>query len=206
MGAFMKKIMFYGDSNTYGYDPADWRNGRYREDLCWTSILQKKLGEEYKIIPQGLNGRRLPDMRLPQDLLLSLFKYLGEDGIFAVMLGTNDLLCGSRLDGVKAAERLPPFIEFLLGNLPAERILIIAPPCVGRKDSKDPSERQFYEESLRMNREMETAAKEKGVRFLDAGGWNIGLAFDQVHFSEEGHREFAQRMEQALCKILYPEE
>ncbi len=197
----MKRILFYGDSNTYGFDPADYGEGRYREDLRWTSILQKSLGEEFKIIPEGLNGRRLPDLRLPQDLLLSLFKYLGDDGIFAVMLGTNDLLCSARPDGLKAAERLPAFLDFLLQNLPKERILIIAPPCVGKKESSDPDSRAFYEESIQMNRKMKACAEDKGVRFADAASWDIDLAYDQVHFSEAGHRKFAGNMRELLVSV-----
>ena len=52
-----------------------------------------------------------------------------------------------------------------------------------------------------MNRVMAEAAGEKNVLFADAGRWEIGLAFDQVHFSVEGHRVFADRMEQVLREI-----
>jgi lysophospholipase L1-like esterase len=37
-------------------------------------------------------------------------------------------------------------------------------------------------------------AGELGIAFLDAGQWEIALAFDGVHFSEEGHRMFAQNI------------
>ena len=36
------------------------------------------------------------------------------------------------------------------------------------------------------------------VGFIDAGKWNIELLFDGLHFSEEGHREFARQMERKL--------
>ncbi len=29
------------------------------------------------------------------------------------------------------------------------------------------------------------------LRFADAGKWNISLAYDGVHFTEQGHRAFA---------------
>ena len=61
--------------------------------------------------------------------------------------------------------------------------------------------KQAYEESFRMNRVMAEAAGEKNILFADAGRWEIGLAFDQVHFSVEGHRVFADRMEQVLREI-----
>ena len=51
----MKTILCYGDSNTYGYNPS---NGfRYPENVRWTGRLQSALGEGYKIIEEGCNGR-----------------------------------------------------------------------------------------------------------------------------------------------------
>ena len=34
-------------------------------------------------------------------------------------------------------------------------------------------------------------AERLGIRFADAGNWNIPLAYDGVHFTEQGHRAFA---------------
>ena len=30
-----------------------------------------------------------------------------------------------------------------------------------------------------------------GIRFADAGTWNISLAYDGVHFTAQGHKAFA---------------
>ena len=38
----------------------------------------------------------------------------------------------------------------------------------------------------------------QAAAFADAGEWDIPLAFDGVHFTEEGHRRFAARAEQAF--------
>ena len=51
----MISVLCYGDSNTYGYNPA---NGlRYPENVRWTGILQELLGEGYRVIEEGCNGR-----------------------------------------------------------------------------------------------------------------------------------------------------
>ena len=34
-------------------------------------------------------------------------------------------------------------------------------------------------------------AERLGVRFADAGKWDIPLAYDGVHFTEQGHKAFA---------------
>ena len=45
-------IVLYGDSNTYGYTPD---GDRY--DIRYGTILQKLLGDDYKIYEEGVVGR-----------------------------------------------------------------------------------------------------------------------------------------------------
>ena len=48
-------ILCFGDSNTYGYKPDG--TGRFDTDTRWTSLLQKKLGADHRVIEEGLCGR-----------------------------------------------------------------------------------------------------------------------------------------------------
>ncbi len=44
----MKNVLCFGDSNTYGYDPAGMRDGtavRYAHDVRWCGVAQRDLGE-----------------------------------------------------------------------------------------------------------------------------------------------------------------
>ena len=52
----MKNILCYGDSNTWGWIPGK-PDCRHPYKKRWTGILQKKLGEDYRVIEAGLNGR-----------------------------------------------------------------------------------------------------------------------------------------------------
>ena len=52
----MKRILCYGDSNTWGFVPGT--GTRFSKDERWTGIAQKELGAEYEIIEDGINGRR----------------------------------------------------------------------------------------------------------------------------------------------------
>lgn len=97
----MKNVLCFGDSNTYGYDPAGMRDGtavRYAHDVRWCGVAQRDLGEGWHVIEEGLNGRttvrddmchldtNLNGIRaLP--MLLEAHKPL--DAI-VIMLGTND--------------------------------------------------------------------------------------------------------------------
>ena len=52
----MKKVLCFGDSNTWGYNPST--KDRFPKEIRWTGILQGKLGsEDTKIIEEGLVGR-----------------------------------------------------------------------------------------------------------------------------------------------------
>lgn len=51
----MKKILCYGDSNTFGYVPED--GSRYPKNIRWTGILGEYLGKDFEIIEQGMNNR-----------------------------------------------------------------------------------------------------------------------------------------------------
>ena len=51
----MKRIVCFGDSNTFGHNPLD--GSRLPRDQRWTGILSDLLGEEYEIIEEGLCGR-----------------------------------------------------------------------------------------------------------------------------------------------------
>ena len=51
----MKKILCYGDSNTYGFAPAVGM--RFDENTRWTGILAKLLEEKFEIIEEGANNR-----------------------------------------------------------------------------------------------------------------------------------------------------
>ena len=55
MGMTVKLICF-GDSNTWGYDPRGYFGGRY--DHPWPDILAGKL--HCTVINQGENGREIP--------------------------------------------------------------------------------------------------------------------------------------------------
>jgi lysophospholipase L1-like esterase len=51
----MWRILCYGDSNTWGYDPAT--QDRLDRDVRWPGVLRSALGEGYEIIEEGLGGR-----------------------------------------------------------------------------------------------------------------------------------------------------
>ena len=107
------KVISFGDSNTYGYDPRGYFSGRYDADGRWVDILAMETG--WTISNMGQNGREIPSAAptLPADTDLLI-----------VMLGTNDLLQGCSPE--QAAERLGRFLAAV--PLDRSKVLLIAPP------------------------------------------------------------------------------
>ena len=57
---------------------------------------------------------------------------------------------------------------------------------------------QLIEDSHIFARLCQTLAERLGIRFADAGRWDIPLAYDGVHFTEQGHRSFAIKLLEEL--------
>ena len=168
------KVICFGDSNTYGYDPRGYFGGRYDANDRWVDILAAET--RWTVCNMGQNGREVPSAAptFPDDTDLLI-----------VMLGTNDLLQGRSPE--QAAERLGRFLAAAL--LERSKILLIAPPPMALGEWV-PSQR-LVDDSYTFARLCQTLAEQLGIRFADAGKWNISLAYDGVHFTEQGHKAFA---------------
>lgn len=104
----VKRILCFGDSNTYGYIPGG--NGRrYGPDVRWTGLLSAWLKPECLIIEEGLPGRTtvfedpiLPGRKGSDYFYPCLWSHAPLD-MLLLMLGTND--CKMRF-GASAKESL----------------------------------------------------------------------------------------------------
>ena len=167
-------VICFGDSNTYGYDPRAYFGGRYDADCRWVDILAAEIS--WTVSNMGQNGREIP---------AAAPKFPADTDLLIVMLGTNDLLQGRSPE--QAAERLERFLSDI--SLDQSRILLIAPPPVTLGEWV-PSP-QLIDSSHAFTRLCQALAERLGIRFADAGKWDIPLAYDGVHFTEQGHRAFA---------------
>ncbi|MCD8082729.1 MAG: GDSL-type esterase/lipase family protein [Clostridiales bacterium] len=184
-------VVCYGDSNTWGYDPCSPYGNRYPTGSLWCTLLGNELGIEVR--NYGLNGRSIPRREREMERAMDLICH-GE-GFAVVMLGTNDLLGGGLLTAEDVAGRMERFLEKLCthplvvsGEL---RICLIAPPAL--QPGEWVREKSLLEESRRLGEAYHAVAGRLGIAFIDASGWEIPLAYDGVHFTQEGHAIFAAR-------------
>lgn len=194
----MKTLIFYGDSNTYGYDPETGRGsgGRYPASQRWTELVKEALETSFEVYEEGLVGRCIPTMKFEYEELMTMIEKYHKIDLFSIMLGTNDCLSLPYPDTEKVGQRMSDFIsrlreidKFRLWNT---AIIIIAPPYM------DFTGDRFYEKygttdgSLSLS--LKKAAEDQQVNFIDAGPWMAECCNDHVHLSASGHRVFAENM------------
>lgn len=180
------RILCFGDSNTYGYDPRGFFGDRYGAGDRWVDLLTKQTGHE--CINAGANGREIP---LDPYALRLLSEQVPVD-IFLVMLGTNDLL-----QGANAKETAARMEAFLPPPLPhCKQILLVAPPPM-KRGAWVPTD-ELVAESVQLAEEYKFLAEKLTIPFVDTREWNIQLTFDGVHFAEAGHRAFAENLRKEL--------
>ena len=180
------RILCFGDSNTYGYDPRGFFGDRYGAEDRWVDLLAKQTGHE--VINAGANGREIP--RNPYALRL-LTQHIPVD-IFLVMLGTNDLLQGTAAK--EAAARMEAFLNSLLPH--CNHILLVAPPPM-KRGAWVPTD-ALVAESIHLAEEYKLLTEKLNITFVDTRHWNIDLTFDGVHFTEEGHHRFANHLVEVI--------
>ena len=173
-GMYWMNIICFGDSNTYGYDPRSYLGGRYNADSRWVDILAVETG--WTVRNLGENGREIPT---------AAPSFPADTDLLIVMLGTNDLLQGRSPE--QTAERLNRFLSGI--SLNRSKILLLAPPPM-TLGAWVPSP-QLIDDSHTFAQLCQALTEQLGTRFADAVKWDIPLAYDGVHFTEQGHRAFA---------------
>ena len=108
------------------------------------------------------------------------------------MLGTNDLLQGATAE--IAATRMENFLTPLLPH--CKNILLVSPPPM-KRGAWVPTD-GLVTESVRLTEEYRAVAGHLNIPFIDTTNWHIELAFDGVHFTEEGHHTFAENIRKEL--------
>ena len=183
------RLWCFGDSNTIGYDPRGFFSGRYAAP--WPELLAERTG--FQVVNDGKNGRMIPEREYEFLQFHRDAERYNADALI-VMLGTNDLLEGATAR--EAAARMEAFLNRC--NMPL--ILLISPPPM-KRGAWVPDD-GLVEESKNLARQYERLAKRRGIWFADAGEWDIALAYDGVHFTEEGHARFAEGLASCLEVIL----
>ncbi|MYH58774.1 MAG: hydrolase [Boseongicola sp. SB0675_bin_26] len=206
-----KRILVYGDSNTWGWKPVanGYPTTRHDDATRWGGVLQSELGPEFKVVVDGLVGRTTDlnggaaGLVEPHDFngASALGDTLASQGpldLVVVMLGTNDLQESRNRapeDVASALVGLANMIQgadgLLFSSYPAPKVLLVAPPPLG-DTGNTPLAALFAageEPSRTLGTEVVRAATDAGVPVLDAGRAISTDGVDGIHLTAEAHRD-----------------
>ena len=211
----MKSVLIYGDSNTWGLIPGSDPAAQYPPEIRWTCRLQS-MCPDVRFLTDGLCGRTIAheDAERPgrsgmQTLPLLLERHAPLDAA-VIMLGTNDCKAVFALTPQQIARDMRALLSVLQAYVPANRILLIAPPLLSAdvwKAEKDPA---FSPQSVHTCRaltaEYRQIAQDCGTAFLVAADHVTASPVDDEHLDTDGHRSLAEAVWNKLAEmqILHP--
>ncbi|GAA0415507.1 SGNH/GDSL hydrolase family protein [Cocleimonas flava] len=205
----MIRILCFGDSNTWGYDPET--SQRFDNKTRWTQVMLSELGADYEIVEEGMNGRTTV-WDDPVDGLMSGLSYLKPCllsqkplNIVLLMLGTNDLkdrFCVSAAEIAKSAGRLVQMIQASDAGIEgkAPEVILMAPPPTEKGIDGLGLRQNGFEKSRAFAASYSQIADELGCEFFDVGSVIESSPVDGVHFSAQSHRILGREMAKVLLK------
>ncbi len=217
-----KHIVCLGDSNTHGYcaDPNDCADhgSRFNENERWTCLLQKKLGDEYLVLEEGLGGRTTcftDPLHEGMDALSYITPCLMSHepvDLLIIMLGTNDSKDRFHVTAKEIAIAMGRLVDKAKATpcwgSHAPNILVVAPPPIGERIV----ENEVFRETMGKNchavtsgiaKEYAESSKLWGVHFVDAV--SFGCKFNPVdwtHLTRDAHSRLAEGLGCLIPSLL----
>lgn len=212
----MKRILCFGDSNTWGYDPETFF--RYPEEVRWTGRLQAA-HPDWRIVECGLNGRTtaFPDPLEPGrsglEYLPVALKTHDPLDLVVLMLGTNDAKRRMHVQAEEIAlgmERLILTVQAtaLWGGKSQPQVLVVAPPPMDADGLADsPMADAFDLDSVRKTQRLascyQALCSRLGAAFFDARTAVAHMGpVDGTHMTAADHAALAQALGAQLEQLL----
>lgn len=207
----MKTILCYGDSNTWGYNPATKQ--RYGRNERWPGVLSNELGEGFVVIGEGLNGRTtvrddpIEDYRNGKEYLIPCLRTHKPLDLVVIMLGTNDLKNRFSLSAFDIAQGAGVLVDIVQRSDTgidenAPKVLLLAPPPVTKLTEFADMFEGSEAKSHKLGQYYRRVAEELGCEFLDTSEVIVSSDVDGIHFDVEDHRKLGEKVASLVPQIL----
>ncbi len=194
----MVTLLCFGDSNTWGFNPATWE--RYPQDIRWPGVLQNELGESYRVIEDGQNGRTAVEGKAfagfntsKSDLVSTLANHSPMD-LVIMMLGTNDLLMRSSVSPDDVGKGIDVLLDVIHnsgagpgGSTPA--VLLLAPPPIGSHAGEIDALKSAVTQSHLFAERYASIAADFDCAFLNTGEIVHSSEIDGSHLDASEHKK-----------------
>ncbi len=202
-----KRILCFGDSNTYGYDYRT--HDRYDAHTRWTGILADKLGDGYCVLECGKNNRTTvynyggDPAYNGSEILPTILKENYPVDYIVVMLGSND--CKTEFSATPEIVGMGLEIIVDLIKLFDNRtsVILVSPPLITGTILQDGNfsgsfGRSSISVSAALPAVIEKIAAVKDCRYLSCEGLVTTENADGLHLAPEGHRQLAEALEKLI--------
>jgi lysophospholipase L1-like esterase len=207
----MFEILCFGDSNTWGYDPAT--AARFPRDVRWTGVLQAELGPGWHVIDEGLNGRTtvwedpVEGDRVGKRHLLPCLESQAPLDLVVLMLGTNDLKKRYSAPVIDIGFAIGVLLDIVARSSAgrdgkAPPVLLMAPAPLTRLSQWAELFEGGVEKSRALSALFAEAARARGCAFLDAGALVRPSDLDGVHLDAAGHRTLGLAVAKEVRKMV----
>ena len=208
----MKSILCYGDSNTWGYDPASRK--RLPADVRWTGVLRRMLSADcFEVIEEGLNGRTtvwddpIEGHKNGKEYLIPCLESHRPLDLAVIMLGTNDLkkrFSLSALDVSLGAAELVDIVrkgEYGPGEKKSQVLLLAPPPVLEIGEWAEMLEGAAKKSRL-LAGHFRRRAEERHCGFLDVSEVAVSSSIDGIHFEPAEHRKLGCAVASRVLEML----
>lgn len=209
-----KRILCFGDSNTWGADPET--ETRHPEEVRWTGVLQRELGKEYFVIEEGHNGRTSVTEDYTENHLSGIryFEACIESqaplDLILIMLGTNDLKTRFGLEPRAITcgfKRYLNAVETASLYSPKPKILLVAPILIDVSYKNQPVLHDMFgefahERSEKLAQAYQEFAEQEGIFFLNADDYAKASKIDGIHMERDEHEKLGRNVAKKIKEIL----
>lgn len=204
----MKKILCFGDSNTYGYIP---NNGaRYDKNTRWTGVLSLLSHGKFEIIEDGCNNRTA-FVANPAGKIFTGYEILPElltadfDAV-VLAIGINDTQFLYNLSSIEIASGVEKLINIVKVKSPQAKILLVAPSILTDDVLNGNFACLFDRTSIEKSRQLpllyQKIAEKQNIEFLDLNSVAKTSSLDGLHYAPEQHLKIAQAIFTILSELF----
>ncbi|MGD2164233.1 MAG: SGNH/GDSL hydrolase family protein [Anaerolineae bacterium] len=206
-----KTVLCFGDSNTWGWDPATQE--RFPETVRWAGVCKHVLGSQYRIIEEGLNGRTtvwddpIEGCKSGKTYLVPCLESHRPLDLVIIMLGTNDLKNRFSVSAYDIADSAGALVDIVQRSEAgrggrAPRVLLVAPPPLGRLTDFAGMYIGAPEKSRNFSQQFRRVAEEFGCPLMDASEVVVSSDVDGVHLEASEHQKLGEAIAAVIQSIL----
>jgi len=188
---------------------------RYTDDERWAGVMQAILGSEYKVIPEGLNGRTtvwddpIEEFRCGKHHLIPLLDTHDPLDLVIIFMGSNDFKSRYALTAEDVAFGVNQLIVKTMDHVSCfkdgePKILLITPPPTGPLAGSifEYMFKGSEETSKHLAKHFATVAGWYGIPVIDAGQYVASSQHDGIHLDLDAHQKLGEVVAEEVKSIL----